>query len=110
MFALLQTIFNQLSHNDPESSAAFRRSLDKAFRRGLSSIQNKNGHIRLDPSIFDCFSTLSSKSVVQELEDLVYFILDLHQFNGQPVAIAEVDIDQVSRCLLSRAQVFRDDV
>ena len=43
----------------------------------------------------ECFSTLSSKSKDQEFEDLVYFILDLHQFNGIGVALAEIDIEQV---------------
>jgi separase len=38
---------------------------------------------------------LSSKSKDQEFEDLVYFILDLHQFNGVGVALAEIDIEQV---------------
>jgi separase len=49
----------------------------------------------LDDSIVECFSTLSSKSKDQELEDLVYFILDLHQFNGIGVALAEIDIETV---------------
>ena len=49
----------------------------------------------LDDATIECFSTLSSKCRDEELEDLVYFILDLYQFHGVPVAIAEVDIDQV---------------
>lgn len=49
----------------------------------------------LDDVMVECFSTLSPKCQDEELEDLVYFILDLYQFHGVPVAIAEVDIDQV---------------
>ena len=49
----------------------------------------------LDDATIECFSTLSPKCRDEELEDLVYFILDLYQFHGVPVAIAEVDIDQV---------------
>ena len=49
----------------------------------------------LDDAMIECFSTLSPKCRDEELEDLVYFILDLYQFHGVPVAIAEVDIDQV---------------
>ncbi|KAG9309980.1 peptidase family C50-domain-containing protein [Chiua virens] len=32
----------------------------------------------------------------EELEDLVYFILDLYQFHGVPIAISEVDMDQIT--------------
>lgn len=52
-------------------------------------------HVMLDDAMVECFSTLSPKCRDEELEDLVYFILDLYQFHGVPVAIAEVDIDQV---------------
>lgn len=38
-----------------------------------------------------CFSTLSPKCRDEELEDLLYFILDLYQFHGVPVVTAEVD-------------------
>ena len=53
--------------------------------------------VMLDDAMIECFSTLSPKCRDEELEDLVYFILDfkLYQFHGVPVAIAEVDIDQV---------------
>jgi hypothetical protein len=41
------------------------------------------------------FATLSSKCKEEEAEDLVYFILDIYQFYGVQVALAELDIDQV---------------
>jgi separase len=41
-----------------------------------------------------CFSTLSPKCREEELEDLLYFILDLYQFHGVPVVTAEVDAMQ----------------
>ncbi|KAJ6525608.1 peptidase family C50-domain-containing protein [Mycena capillaripes] len=52
--------------------------------------------VTLDDVLLECFSTLSPKCRDEELEDLVFFILDLYQFHGVPVAIAEVDIDQVA--------------
>ena len=51
--------------------------------------------IGLDDGLLECFSTLSPSCRDEELEDLVYFILDLYQFHGVPVAISEVDMDQV---------------
>ncbi|KAF7363579.1 Cysteine peptidase C50 [Mycena sanguinolenta] len=52
--------------------------------------------VALDDVLLECFSTLSPKCREEELEDLVFFILDLYQFHGVPVAIAEVDLVQVS--------------
>lgn len=51
--------------------------------------------MRLDDALLECFACLSPKSRDEELEDLVYFILDLYQFHGIPIATAEVDVDQV---------------
>ncbi|KAJ7271936.1 peptidase family C50-domain-containing protein [Mycena haematopus] len=52
--------------------------------------------VALDDVLLECFSTLSPKCRDEELEDLVFFILDLYQFHGVPVAIAEVDLVQVA--------------
>lgn len=75
-----------------------RTRLDKIFKRSLQSQDRKkkaSRKIRLDDNLLACFSTLSPKCRDEELEDLAYFILDLYQFHGVPVAIAEVDVDQV---------------
>ncbi|KZS96281.1 hypothetical protein SISNIDRAFT_438021 [Sistotremastrum niveocremeum HHB9708] len=50
---------------------------------------------RLDDDLLECISTLSPQCRDEELEDLVYFILDLYQFHGIPVALHEVDVDQM---------------
>lgn len=93
----MQTIFNPASGRSPKSLETFRKTLEDTFARALShGDKSKNTRIRLDDSIVECFSTLSSKSQEQEFEDLVYFILDLHQFNGVGVALAELDIEHLS--------------
>ncbi|KAF8634311.1 hypothetical protein AX14_010667 [Amanita brunnescens Koide BX004] len=48
--------------------------------------------LTLDDTLIECFSTLSPKCRDEELEDLIYFILDLYQFHGIRVAIAEIDL------------------
>lgn len=63
-------------------------------RKGTSQIQVP-GQFRLDEAFVRCFSTLSPKCRDEELEDIVYFVLDLYQYHGVPVAVSEVDIDQV---------------
>lgn len=52
--------------------------------------------VQLDDSLLECFMSLSPKCRSEELEDLVYFVLDLYQFSGVSIEIAEVDIDQVT--------------
>lgn len=94
--------------------SSLRDQFDKAFQRSLylkdpkkkpkrlGAGQHKKTvsllaevNVRLDDNLIKCFSTLSPKCRDEELEDLVYFILDLYQFHGVPVAIAEVDVTQV---------------
>lgn len=84
-----------------------RAQLDKVFQRNLQIKEKKpkaragnkrapsqargSSDISLDDSVLRCFSTLSPKCRDEELEDLLYFILDLYQFHGVPVVTAEVD-------------------
>jgi separase len=64
----------------------------KTTSQGQSQLPSQ---VTFDDAILECFSTLSPKCRDEELEDLIYFVLDLYQFHGVPVAIAEVDIVQV---------------
>lgn len=98
----------------PEVISDLKSQIEKVFHRSLHVNDKKtrpksSGHKKstsqhqtnapnqftFDDSIVKCFSTLSPKCRGEELEDFVYFVLDLYQFHGVPVAIAEVDIDQV---------------
>lgn len=75
----------------------FRLRLEGVFQRALVSMDKKQlNAVRLDDSLLECFVSLSPKCRSEELEDLVYFVLDLYQFSGVPIAIAEVDVDQVA--------------
>jgi len=69
--------------------------LAKLFQRSLPR-DKKRKKLRLDDALVACFSNLSPKCRDEELEDVVYFILDLYQFHGVPIAISEVDMDQVT--------------
>ncbi|RDX51597.1 hypothetical protein OH76DRAFT_1346650 [Lentinus brumalis] len=91
-----KTIFTP-SHDVPsEDLAALRSRLDNVFQGSLVFQDKKpKTRIGLDDGLLECFSTLSPSCRDEELEDLVYFILDLYQFHGVPVAISEVDMDQV---------------
>jgi separase len=77
--------------------ANLRAQFDKIFQRGLRSQEKKpKVPVRLHDTLLECFSSLSPKCRDEELEDLVYFVLDLYQFHGIAVATAEVDVDQIA--------------
>jgi separase len=112
-FCFIQTILSPRANLTAAAISDLRIQFDRVFHRALrfqdkkvkakptgthkrlpseSQIPSK---VALDDVLLECFSTLSPKCRDEELEDLVFFILDLYQFHGVPVAIAEVDIDQV---------------
>ena len=91
----MQTILSQPASRCADVMCDLRTRLDTVFQNGLRSQKKQKTRIRLDDSLLECFSALSPKCRDEELEDLVYFILDLYQFHGVGVAISEVDIDHV---------------
>ena len=105
-----QTILNPRNSLPPQALDDFRSKLDKIFTEALSVTVpelRKSTRVRVDDALLECFATLSSKCRDEEIEDLVYFILDIWQFHGVPVALAELDIDQVSLSF-SRHKVLND--
>ncbi|OCF35317.1 hypothetical protein I316_02863 [Kwoniella heveanensis BCC8398] len=74
----------------PRLSSKARPTIS-APRSSLSASQ-----VHLEDSLLQCFAKLSSKAKDEEIEDLVYFILDVYQFHGVPVALSELDIDQIA--------------
>ncbi|KAG6813285.1 hypothetical protein H0H92_012440 [Tricholoma furcatifolium] len=110
----LQTILSRRTNLTADLIEDLRTQFERVFRSGLrvqdkkkkprsgthkkSASQNPNPiatEVTFDDTLLQCFSTLSPKCRDEELEDLVYFILDLYHFHGVQVAIAEVDIIQV---------------
>ncbi|KAL4259196.1 separase [Pleurotus pulmonarius] len=105
-----KTILNRNPRLGSDELKALRMQFERIFQTGLH-LQDKTKprskgkkqkastkpahHFTIDDALLECFSTLSPKCRDEELEDLVYFILDLYQFHGVPVATAEVDVTQV---------------
>ncbi|KAJ7598753.1 cysteine peptidase C50 [Mycena floridula] len=107
-----KTVLSRPPNHSPEVIANLRLEFDKVFQQGLHLQDKKTkqralGHKRvasesstpnrvsLDDALVECFSTLSPRCQDEELEDFVYFILDLYQSHGVPVVAAELDITQV---------------
>lgn len=75
-----------------------RGRMEKIFNEALAGIgtdMRRVKTVRLDDAVLACFATLHGTTKEEEVEDLVYFVLDFYGFHGIPVAIAELDIDQV---------------
>jgi separase len=74
-----------------------KQAFEKVFVEALRpQMQKPSLSVKLDDALTECFSTLSPTCREEELEDLVYFILDLLQFQGVAIAAAEVDVDSVT--------------
>jgi separase len=83
-----------------------KQAFEKVFIEALRpQMQKQSLSVKLDDALTECFSTLSPDCREEELEDLVYFILDLLQFHGAPIAAAEVDIDSVTMDLRMMLEV-----
>lgn len=94
-----QTILSPKLGLTKSALTTFRNRLERVFTSALTSGASelkKGARVHLDDALLECFAGLSSKCKDEEAEDLVYFILDIYQFHGVPVALAELDIDQVS--------------
>lgn len=91
-----KTVLNPRAEYDPQAFASFKERLDRIFQTALSGgSERRSTTVQLPDALLECFATLSSKCKDEEVEDLVYFILDQYQFNGVPVALAELDFDQL---------------
>lgn len=93
-----KTVLNPRLEFDPDALAAFRTRLDRIFHAAITaggSDARQAARVRLNDTLLACFATLSSKCRDEEVEDLVYFVLDLYQFHGIAVALAELDFDQM---------------
>lgn len=92
----LETILNDSTDMPKDLLDSFRTQVELAFKRSIPMQDKKQrSAIHLNDALLECFASLSPKCRDEELADLVYFILDLYQFHGMPVATAEVDIDEV---------------
>ncbi|KAF8623833.1 hypothetical protein AX15_006159 [Amanita polypyramis BW_CC] len=106
-----KTILNPSPKHPMELLIELRLKLEKFFQQSLGvlgkHIKSRSqrdsdsaplvspSELTLDDALVECFSTLSPKCRDEELEDMIYFILDLYQFHGIRVAVAEIDMVQL---------------
>ncbi|PPQ80273.1 hypothetical protein CVT24_006605 [Panaeolus cyanescens] len=108
-----KAILNPRARSSDSEIAELRTQFEKVFHRALhvkekrtrgqsthkksisQPVSQSPADLILDDFLVRCFSTLSPKCRDEEFEDVIYFILDLYQFHGVPIAIAEVDVDRL---------------
>ncbi|KAL5522623.1 hypothetical protein ACEPAG_8640 [Sanghuangporus baumii] len=103
-----KTILSQPKRVSPEAITNLRTRLEKVFKGilGAHEKKSKKAKLQLDANLLELFAALPPTCRDEELQDLIYFVLDLYHFHGLPVALAEVDIDLVVLDLRSALEEF----
>ncbi|KAG8827345.1 hypothetical protein FRC19_003922 [Serendipita sp. 401] len=66
----------------------------QAFRHLLSSGGRSSLLDRINPAVIRCFAQLSPDCRNEELEDIIYFVLDAYQLAGNSISLSDIDIDE----------------
>jgi len=118
-FAGFRGIFSQHQHR-PELVARLHQSLDNILDKHLPSRQKMSTAKRaekvvLDPHVLDLFIGLTYKpspdvDVDEALTDLLYYVVDILQFNGEANAYDEIDFDSVSQLCENQCHLHTDSI
>lgn len=104
-FGGFRGIFSQQT-SFPHLLARFQQSLNSILDKYLPSRQKRGkgkqaGTVTLDPHILRLFVNLgcpdSGNDIDDQVLDLLYFVVDIYQFNGERNAYDEIDLDNVSQ-------------
>ena len=104
-FGGFRGVFTQEIHS-PDLLSRFQQSLHNILDRHLPSRQKpgkgrKNTRTMLDPQVLELFVEMGNPDKVDDLDvplmDLLYFVIDILQFNGERNAYDEIDFDSVHR-------------
>ncbi len=95
-------IFSQPTRQ-PDLLSRFQKSFEDILNRHLPSRRGARGHLKqvnFDPRIFELFVGLGNPGgdgvdLDEPLADLLYFVVDILQFNGERNAYDEIDFDSV---------------
>ncbi|KAK5136267.1 hypothetical protein LTR08_003874 [Meristemomyces frigidus] len=104
------------SQRHPDLLARFRRSLDDIFARYLPSRQAVKGRkkpLSLDDKVLELFTGLGSDQdgvidLDEPLADLLYFVVDMLQFNGERNAYDEIDFDGMAVDVLDALRSYHE--
>ncbi|KAK3072462.1 hypothetical protein LTS18_014634, partial [Coniosporium uncinatum] len=101
----------------PDLLARFQKSFQKILNRYLPSRQGKGmpKQLNFDPRVLELFTGLGdphdeSVELDEHLTDLLYFIVDVLQFNGERNAYDEIDFDSLVVETLDALKVYHSSV
>lgn len=87
---------------EPSLMARFRKSFEATLNQHLPSRQGRGAQSKpaLDPRVLDLFiglgdATDENNDLDEALMDLIYFVVDILQFNGERNAYDEIDFDSM---------------
>ncbi|KAL7422127.1 separin protein [Cryptotrichosporon argae] len=93
-----KTILSPRVQTDARALAAFRARIERIFHAAISATgaeSKRASSVRINDALLECFATLPPQCRDEEIEDFVYFVLDLYQFHGVSVALSELDLDAI---------------
>lgn len=102
-----KAILSQTAHS-PALLSRFQQSFQNILDKHLPSRQKigrggQSSRVALDPRVLELFVGLGNPSDSSDLDeplmDLLYFVVDILQFNGERNAYDEIDFDSVSESL-----------
>ncbi|KAF2158923.1 hypothetical protein M409DRAFT_71401 [Zasmidium cellare ATCC 36951] len=110
-------IFSQHTHQQDQLDR-FRRSFEAVMDRHLpsrKSIKKGSKKLALDDHVLELFIGLGSDQdgevdLDESLADLLYFIVDILQFNGERNAYDEIDFDSMAIDILDALRTYHDSV
>ncbi|KAM0717510.1 hypothetical protein Q7P37_007362 [Cladosporium fusiforme] len=100
----------------PELLARFRASFEAALDRHLPSRQTTKGRAEpfaLDSNVLELFINLGSDNegaidMDEPISDLLYFVVDMLQFNGERNAYDEIDFDEMTVEVLDALRSYHE--
>jgi len=81
----------------PDVIPTFRTRIEKIFKNMVKPHEKKfkKTKFKFESCLLELFATLPANCRDEELEDVVYFILDLYHFHGVQISSADIDVDVV---------------
>ncbi|TIB38990.1 hypothetical protein E3P86_01335 [Wallemia ichthyophaga] len=107
---VFKSLFIKPTATSESALNGLRGCLEKVFKKHIHTSGRKKPvtKVKLDDALLECFSALSTNCKDEELEDLIYFVLDIYLFHGIQLALSEIDIDQATIDIRSALEEYHN--
>ncbi|KAL9088031.1 MAG: hypothetical protein Q9165_006372 [Trypethelium subeluteriae] len=109
----LLTQFQKSFENILDRHLPSRQGTNRATGKAKGRKTNGDQHVTFDPRVLELFvglgnATIDSLDIDEALMDLVYFIVDILQFNGERNAYDEIDFDAIVVETIDALKAYHD--